>query len=543
MNGLMMDVPLTITSIMQHAQRAHGDQEIVSVTKDNPRHRYSYSEAFKRTRQLANGMASWGLERGARVATIAWNDYRHFEAYYATACSGYVCHTINPRLFPEQIIYIINHAEDQVVFVDAQFMPLIDAVAGHCPGVRHWIVLTTEEHMPETALDNVVCYERLVHSHSDQFDWPELDEREACALCYTSGTTGNPKGVLYSHRSTLLHAYATLMPDAMGLSGRDAVLPIVPMFHVNAWGTPYACPMVGAKLVYPGNKMGDGETLAALMNEEGVTMSAGVPTVWLGLLAYLKASGETIDSVQRVLVGGAACPLSVMEDFDRYGVETRVGWGMTEMSPLGTVNESTSAREEYGEEAFAKQRLKAGRAIFGVEMKIVDDEGKELPWDGEAFGSLKVRGPWICSDYFKLDGDSGAHAEDGWFETGDVATIDPHGYMAITDRTKDVIKSGGEWISSIDVENVATDHPKVAEAAVIGRYHPKWSERPLLVVVRGADGQDLSAEEMLAWFDGKIAKWWTPDAVEFVDELPHGATGKIHKVGLREQFKDYAFPE
>ncbi|MEM6773420.1 MAG: 3-(methylthio)propionyl-CoA ligase [Pseudomonadota bacterium] len=543
MHGLMMDVPLTITSIMQHAERAHGDQEIVSVTRDNPRHRYSYREAFKRTRQLASAMASWGLERGARVATIAWNDYRHFEAYYATACSGYVCHTINPRLFPEQIIYIINHAEDQVVFVDADFMPLIEAVAGHCPGVRHWIVLTTEEHMPETALDNVVCYERLVHSHSDEFDWPELDEREACALCYTSGTTGNPKGVLYSHRSTLLHAYATLMPDAMGLSGRDAVLPIVPMFHVNAWGTPYACPMVGAKLVYPGNKMGDGETLAALMNEEGVTMSAGVPTVWLGLLAYLKASGETIDSVTRVLVGGAACPLSVMEDFDRYGVETRVGWGMTEMSPLGTVNESTSSRAAYDAEAFAKQRLKAGRAIFGVEMKIVDDEGKELPWDGEAFGSLKVRGPWICSDYFKLEGDSGAHSENGWFETGDVATIDAQGYMAITDRTKDVIKSGGEWISSIDVENVATDHPKVAEAAVIGRYHPKWSERPLLVVVRGADGQDLSAEEMLAWFDGKIAKWWTPDAVEFVDELPHGATGKIHKVGLREQFKDYAFPE
>ncbi len=543
MNGLMLDVPLTITSIMQHAERAHGDQEIVSVTRDNPRHRYSYRDAFKRTRQLANGMASWGLDRGARVATIAWNDYRHFEAYYATACSGFVCHTINPRLFPEQIIYIINHAEDQVVFVDADFMPLIEAVAGHCPGVRQWIVLTTEEHMPETALDNVVCYERLVHSHSDQFDWPDLDEREACALCYTSGTTGNPKGVLYSHRSTLLHAYATLMPDAMGLSGRDAVLPIVPMFHVNAWGTPYACPMVGAKLVYPGNKMGDGETLAALMNEEGVTMSAGVPTVWLGLLAYLKASGKTIESVERVLVGGAACPLSVMEDFDRYGVETRVGWGMTEMSPLGTVNESTPAREEYGEEAFAKQRLKAGRAIFGVEMKIVDDDGKELPWDGEAFGSLKVRGPWICSDYYKLEGESSAHAEEGWFETGDVATIDSHGYMAITDRTKDVIKSGGEWISSIDVENVATDHPKVAEAAVIGRYHPKWSERPLLVVVRGADGQDLSEEEMLAWFDGKIAKWWTPDAVEFVDELPHGATGKIHKVGLREQFKDYAFPE
>ncbi|MFT4768637.1 MAG: acyl-CoA synthetase (AMP-forming)/AMP-acid ligase II [Glaciecola sp.] len=541
MNGLMMDVSLTITSIMSHAERVHGNQEIVSVTRDNPRHRYSYKDAFKRTRQLANGMAAWGLNRGDRVATLAWNDYRHFETYYASACSGYVCHTINPRLFPEQIVYIINHAEDQVIFVDLDFMPLVEAVAAQCPRVREWVVLTSREHMPETTLANVSCYEDLVHSHSDEFAWPELDEKEACALCYTSGTTGNPKGVLYSHRSTMLHAYATLMPDAMGLSGGDAVLPIVPMFHVNAWGTPYACPMVGAKLVFPGNKMGDGETLASLINDEGVTMSAGVPTVWLGLLAYLKQSGKTVETLERVIVGGAACPLSVMEDFDSYGVETRVGWGMTEMSPLGSVNECTASRADYGEEKFAKQRLKAGRPIFGVEMKIVDDEGKELPWDGAAFGSLKVRGPWICSDYYELGDDSSSHAEDGWFETGDVATIDATGYMAITDRTKDVIKSGGEWISSIDVENVATDHPKVAEAAVIGRYHPKWSERPLLVVVKASDGQDLSSQEMLAWFDGKIAKWWTPDAVEFVDELPHGATGKIHKVGLREQFKDYEF--
>lgn len=541
MNGLMMDASLTITSIMAHAERVHGNQEIISVTRDNPRHRYSYKDAFKRTRQLANGMGAWGLGRGDRIATLAWNDYRHFETYYAAACSGYVCHTINPRLFPEQIIYIINHAADQVVFVDADFIPLVEGIAAQCPHVREWVVLTSKEHMPDTTLANVSCYEDLVHSHSDEFEWPALDEKEACALCYTSGTTGNPKGVLYSHRSTMLHAYATLMPDAMGLSSRDAVLPIVPMFHVNAWGTPYACPMVGAKLVFPGNKMGDGETLASLINDEGVTMSAGVPTVWLGLLAYLKQSGQTVETLDRVIVGGAACPLSIMEGFDSYGVETRVGWGMTEMSPLGSVNECTAARAEYAEDAFAKQRLKAGRPIFGVEMKIVDDDGKELPWDGEAFGSLKVRGPWICSDYYELGEDSSAHAENGWFETGDVATIDPTGYMAITDRTKDVIKSGGEWISSIDVENAATDHPKVAEAAVIGRYHPKWSERPLLVVVKAADGQDLSAEEMLAWFDGKIAKWWTPDAVEFVDELPHGATGKIHKVGLREQFKDYEF--
>ena len=541
MNGLMMNVHLSVTSIMEHAERVNGTTEIVSVTRDNPRHRYTYRDAFQRTRQLANSIADWGLARGDRIATLAWNDYRHFETYYAAACSGYVCHTINPRLFPEQVTYIINHAEDQYVFFDPDFLPLVEGVAPECPGVKGWIVLTSEEHMPETSLANVLCYETLVAAGDTSFEWPQLDENAACALCYTSGTTGNPKGVLYSHRSTMLHAYATMMPDAMGLSSSDVVLPIVPMFHVNAWGTPYSCPMAGAKLVFPGNKMGDGATLAALINEEGVTMSAGVPTVWLGLLAYLKSSGQRVDSLQRIIVGGAACPLSIMEDFDLYGVETRVGWGMTEMSPLGSVNSSPSSRDNYSAEEFAKLRLKAGRPIFGVEMKIVSDSGEEQPWDGVAFGSLKVRGPWICSNYFKLDG-SDAHAGEGWFETGDVATIDPDGFMAITDRTKDVIKSGGEWISSIEVENVATDHPKVAEAAVIGHFHPKWSERPLLIVVRNSDGQDLTAEEMLAWFDGKIAKWWTPEAVEFVDELPHTATGKLQKVTLREMFKDYSFP-
>ena len=541
MNGLMMNVPLSVTSIMEHAERVNGNVEIVSVTGDNPRHRYTYRDAFLRTRQLANGLAGWGLAQGDRIATLAWNDYRHFETYYAAACSGYVCHTINPRLFPEQVAYIINHAEDQYVFFDPDFLPLVEGVAAECPGVKGWIILTSEAHMPRTSLPNVQCYETLVAAGDGVFEWPQLDENTACALCYTSGTTGNPKGVLYSHRSTMLHAYATMMPDAMGLSSRDVVLPIVPMFHVNAWGTPYSCPMAGAKLVFPGSKMGDGATLAALINEEGVTMSAGVPTVWLGLIAYLKSSGMRVDTLDRVIVGGAACPLSIMEDLDKYGVETRVGWGMTEMSPLGSVNSSPADRERYSAAEFAKVRLKAGRPIFGVEMKIVSDTGAEQPWDGVAFGSLKVRGPWICSSYFKLDS-SDAHAEEGWFETGDVATIDAQGYMAITDRTKDVIKSGGEWISSIDVENVATDHPKVAEAAVIGHFHPKWSERPLLIVVRNADGQDLTAEEMLAWFDGKIAKWWTPEAVEFVDELPHTATGKLQKVTLRQMFKDYSFP-
>jgi fatty-acyl-CoA synthase len=542
MNGLMMDTSLSITSIIKHAEQVNGDTEIVSVTSDNPRHRYTYREAFARARRLANAIAGWGLEQGDRIATLAWNDYRHFETYYSSACSGYVCHTINPRLFPEQLVYIINHAEDKYVFLDPDFVPLVEGLASQCPGVQGWVVLTSEDNMPETGLANVICYETLVASGDEHFEWPELDENTACALCYTSGTTGNPKGVVYSHRSTLLHAYATMMPDAMGLSRKDVVLPIVPMFHVNAWGTPYSCPIAGAKLVFPGSKMGDGETLATLINEEGVTMSAGVPTVWLGLIAYLKASGKRVDSLKSIIVGGAACPLSVMEDFDTFGVDTHVGWGMTEMSPLGSVNSSPSSREDYSDGDYAKVRLKAGRPIFGVEMKIVDDDGKDLPWDGEAFGSLKVRGPWICSSYFKLEG-SDAHEEEGWFETGDVATIDPDGFMAITDRTKDVIKSGGEWISSIEVENVATDHPKVAEAAVIGHFHPKWSERPLLIVVKGPEGDDLSEEEMLAWFDGKIAKWWTPEAVQFVDELPHTATGKLQKVQLREMFKDYSFPE
>jgi acyl-CoA synthetase (AMP-forming)/AMP-acid ligase II len=542
MNGLMMNQQLTITSIVEHAERVNGGTEIVSVTAENPRHRYTYREAFARARQLADAISHWGLAQGDRIATLAWNDYRHFETYYASACSGYVCHTINPRLFPEQLVFIINHAEDRYVFVDPDFLPLVEGLAEQCPTVQGWVILASEEHMPDTSLTNAICYESLVASGSEAFQWPQLDENAAFALCYTSGTTGNPKGVLYSHRSTMLHAYATMMPDALGISRNDVVLPIVPMFHVNAWGNPYSCPIAGAKLVLPGSKMGDGKILCDLINEEKVTLSAGVPTVWLGVLAHLKATGERVDTLQRIVVGGAACPLSIMEDLDDYGVEARVGWGMTETSPLGTTNASTTQRESYSEQAFAKVRLKGGRPIFGVEMKIVDDEGMELPWDGVAFGSLMVRGPWVCASYFKLEG-SDAHSKDeGWFETGDVATIDADGYLAITDRTKDVIKSGGEWISSIEVENVATDHPKVAEAAVIGRFHPKWSERPLLIVVRGPQGQDLSAEEMLHWFDGKIAKWWTPEAVEFVDELPHTATGKIQKVKLRDVFKDYSFP-
>ena len=540
MQGLMMDFPLTITSIMEHAERVHGAQEIVSVTRDNPRHRYTYADAFGRVRQLANAMKAWGMSPSDRVATLAWNDYRHFETYYASACSGYVCHTINPRLFPEQIVYIINHAEDQYVFLDPDFWPLVEQVAPQCPGVKGWVVMTTAEHMPETSVANVHCYEDVVAGQPDSFEWPAIDENEACALCYTSGTTGNPKGVLYSHRSTVLHTYATMMPDSMNISSADVVLPIVPMFHVNAWGNPYACPVAGAKMVMPGNKMGDGPTLATLINEEGVTMSAGVPTVWLNLLAHLRSSGERVDTLQRVVVGGSACPLSVMEEFDTYGVDTRHAWGMTEMSPLGTSNSSGARRNQYDAETFASMRTNVGQPIFGVEVKITDDDNNELPWDGVAFGALKVRGPWICSSYFKLDGSS-AHEEDGWFETGDVASIDARGNVSITDRTKDVIKSGGEWISSIEVENCATGHPMVAEAAVIGRIHPKWGERPLLIVVKNGEG-DVTPDELKTFLDGKIAKWWIPDDVQYIEEMPHTATGKIQKMKLREIFEDYQFP-
>ena len=540
MQGLMMDFPLTITSIMEHAERVHGAQEIVSVTRDNPRHRYTYADAFGRVRQLANAMKAWGMSPSDRVATLAWNDYRHFETYYASACSGYVCHTINPRLFPEQIVYIINHAEDQYVFLDPDFWPLIEQVAPQCPGVKGWVVMTTAEHMPETSVANVHCYEDVIAGQSDSYEWPAINENEACALCYTSGTTGNPKGVLYSHRSTVLHTYATMMPDSMNISSADTVLPIVPMFHVNAWGNPYACPVAGAKMVMPGNKMGDGPTLAALINEEGVTMSAGVPTVWLNLLAHLRSSGERVDTLQRVVVGGSACPLSVMEEFDTYGVDTRHAWGMTEMSPLGTSNSSGARRNQYDAETFASMRTNVGQPIFGVEVKITDDDNNELPWDGVAFGALKVRGPWICSSYFKLDGSS-AHEEDGWFETGDVASIDARGNVSITDRTKDVIKSGGEWISSIEVENCATGHPMVAEAAVIGRIHPKWGERPLLIVVKNGEG-DVTPDELKTFLDGKIAKWWIPDDVQYIEEMPHTATGKIQKMKLREIFDDYQFP-
>lgn len=539
MFGQMMSDELTITSIMKFAQRVFPDTEIVSVTADHPRHHYTFAEAFTRVHQLANALAELGCTRGERIATLAWNDYRHFELYYGISCAGFVCHTINPRLFPEQIAYIANHAEDQWLFVDLAFVPLLEQIQDQLDTVKGFIVLCEAESMPDTALRNAQCYETLIADKPQSYDWPMLDENSASSLCYTSGTTGHPKGVLYSHRSTVLHCLGTNGRDTLGLCPEEVVMPVVPMFHVNAWGTVYGAAAAGSKLVFPGPKMGDGETLAALVNEEKVTLALGVPTVWLALVNYLEASGDRVESLSRVVIGGAACPRSLMEALDEYGVWSHVGWGMTEMSPLGTFNTLLPWMHELPVDEKFAYRLKAGRVIYGVDMRIVDDEGQELPWDGKTSGQLQVRGPWVCSGYYKRE-DSDAHMEDGWFDTGDVAAIDQYGYMQITDRTKDVIKSGGEWISSIDVENAAMSHPDVAEAAVIGVPHPKWTERPLLVVVKKT-GTNPAKEDLLGFLDGKVARWWVPEDCVFVEEIPHTATGKVSKKDLRDTFKDFSY--
>lgn len=538
MQGNMMHSQLSLTSLMRHANAVFPNQEIVSVTGENPQHRCTFSQAFKRSAQLASALKKLGAQKGERIATLAWNDYRHFELYYATSCSGLVCHTINPRLFPEQIAYIVNHADDKVLFTDPMFIPLIEALHEQL-SVEHYVVLCNQDNMPDSKLDKLISYEELIADESSHFDWPELDENDACSLCYTSGTTGNPKGVLYSHRAITIHAYASLMPDVFGLSSQDVIMPIVPMFHVNAWAIPYGAVAVGAKLVFPGPKMADGETLSKLINEEGVTCSAGVPTVWLALLNYLRENKLEIPSLNRVVSGGSACPWAIMEEFEqKHDVYTHHAWGMTEMSPLGTYN----ARVPKGldVESEKRLRLKQGRPSFGVELRIVDDEGNELPRDGKAFGALQVRGPWVCERYFKQE--KSALTEDGWFDTGDVATLDPAGYMTITDRTKDVIKSGGEWISSIELENHAVALEGVAEAAVIGVAHPKWDERPLLIIVKDGS-RELSAQEILDSFEGKVASWWIPNDCIFVEEIPHTATGKISKKDLRSQFEQHQWSE
>ncbi|CAB3757791.1 3-(methylthio)propionyl-CoA ligase [Paraburkholderia solisilvae] len=537
LQGQMMDMPLTVSALLAHAARFYGTVEIVSRRIEGDWHRYTYRECERRAKRLAQALIALGVEPGERVATFAWNGYRHLETYYGTAGFGAVCHTINPRLFPEQIAFIINHAQDRYVLFDITFAPLVDRLAPQCPQVRGWIALTDDAHRPDMRTP-VSSYETLLAPHDGAFDWPRIDERSASYLCYTSGTTGHPKGALYTHRSTVLHAYGAALPNALGLSARDVVMPVVPMFHVNAWGIPHAGPLAGAKLVLPGKDL-DGRSLYELMEAERVTFSAGVPTVWLGLLAYMKEAGARFSSLERMVIGGSACPPAMLRAFeDDYGVEVIHAWGMTEMSPLGSLVKLTGEERRRPPAEQRKLREKQGRAGFGVEMKIVGDGGRELPWDGVTFGDLHVRGPCVIDRYYRTDT---SPLIDGWFPTGDVATLDADGCLHITDRSKDVIKSGGEWISSIDLENIAVAHPAVAEAACIALAHPRWNERPLLVVVKRPDAQ-VTREELLAFYADKVVKWWIPDDVVFVDELPHTATGKLQKLTLREQWRDHVPP-
>ena len=536
MHGLMMDLPLLISGLIRHADRNHGDTEIVSRTVEGELHRYTYRDAHARARKLARALGALGVRPGDRVGTLAWNGYRHYELYYAISGMGAVINTVNPRLFADQIIYISNHAENVALFFDPTFIPLVEKLAPQLQSIKHYVLMTDRAHMPRAKIQNLLCYETLVEQETDAYEWPSFDERTAAALCYTSGTTGNPKGTLYSNRSTIIHAYGAALPDALNLSARDSVLPVVPMFHANAWSLPYTCTMVGAKMVFPGPHL-DGKSVYELIEQEKVTLSAGVPTVWLMLLNHMGANKLKFSTLDRTVIGGSACPPSMIRAFqEEYGVKVFHAWGMTEMSPLGTVGTLKAKQETLDRDTRLAVQAKQGRGIFGVEMKIVDEEGKELPWDGKRFGNLMVRGPWIANGYFK--GEGGDVLEDGWFPTGDVATIDPDGYMQITDRSKDVIKSGGEWISSIDLENIAVAHPAIAEAAVIGVKHPKWDERPVVVAVK-KPGQEVSKDDLLKFYEGKIAKWWMPDDVLFVPELPHTATGKLSKLTLRQQLKDY----
>ncbi|MES1978271.1 MAG: 3-(methylthio)propionyl-CoA ligase [Pseudomonadota bacterium] len=540
MLGLMQSQPLLISGLIEFAERHNGDAEIVSRRVEGDVHRYTYRDAAKRSRQVANALDGLKLAFSDRVATLAWNGYRHFELYYGVSGSGRVLHTINPRLHPDQIAWIANHAEDQVLFFDLSFLPLVQAVHARCTSIKHYIAMCDEDRLPkDSGVPNLISYEKLIAAQSSDYSWPSFDENTASSMCYTSGTTGNPKAALYSHRSSTLHAYAAALPDVMNLSARDSVLPVVPMFHVNAWGIPYSAALTGCKLVFPGPAL-DGKSVYELIESEGVTFAAGVPTVWQMLLGHMKPANLRFSKLKRTVIGGSACPPAMITAFqDDYKVEVLHAWGMTEMSPLGTLCTLKNKHDALPEAEKMKIRLKQGRAIYGVDLKIVDAEGKELPWDGTTFGDLYVKGPWIVREYFK--GEGGDPLVNGWFPTGDVGTIDADGYLQITDRSKDVIKSGGEWISSIDVENIAVAHPAVAMAACIGVAHPKWDERPIIAVAK-KPGMDVSREELLKFYEGKTAKWQVPDDVVFVDAIPLGATGKILKTRLREMLRDYKLP-
>ena len=542
MHGLMMNRPLLISQILEFAAGNYPDQEIVSRTTEGDIHRYTYPEMAQRTRQLANALKKLGASEEDRIGTIAWNTYRHLEVYYASSGMGAICHTMNPRLPADQLIYIVNHAKDKFIFVDLTFLPLLEKLYEHFPDVEGFVVMTDEANMPETSLPRVYCYETLIKGESDQFEWPEFDENTASSLCYTSGTTGNPKGVLYSHRSNVLHALFVLSISGVPIDENSTILPVVPMFHVNAWGTPYFGLIAGVKLVFPGPAL-DGESLSNLIEDEKVSDAWGVPTVWLGLLAHKRQKGETFSTLKRTLIGGSALPKAMIQEFkEKHNVEAIQGWGMTEMSPLGTVATPRPSQRGGDWEKELKLRGTQGRLMFGVEMKIVDAEGNDLPHDGESQGELLVRGNAVISGYYENEeATKKAIDKDGWFHTGDVSVISPDGFMEIVDRVKDVIKSGGEWISSIDLENEAIAHPKLAEAAVIGIRHEKWQERPLLVAVKEPD-VEVTREEVLQFLEERVAKWWLPDDVVFVDELPHGATGKLQKAKLRENFKDYKLP-